>query len=374
MRIAVVSNTAWYLFNFRFNLMSALQSAGHTVVAVAPIDAYSGQLRAAGFVFEDVRISGSGTNPFRECKSVVAFWRLLHRQRIDLVVSFTPKGNLYSALACIARKVPFVPGVSGLGRAFIRRSLVTVVALILYRFTFRRAFSVFFENLDDKHLFERYGLVRSDNAIHVPGAGIDLVRFSPMTRPTPPVEPPVFLLVARILWDKGVGEFVVAARRVRSLHPQARFQLLGFLDDANPSAIPREQVNEWVAEGIVEYLGQTDDVRPYLSRSDCVVLPSYREGLPRTLLEAAAMGRPVITTDVPGCRDTVIEGETGYLCRPADAADLSEKLLRYCALTPEQRQAMGQRGREFVENNFDERLVISQYLKTIALLVASHVS
>jgi len=158
---------------------------------------------------------------------------------------------------------------------------------------------------------------------------------------------------------------VEAARTVRALHPGACFQLLGFLDVDNPSAISRQQMDQWVGEGVVAYLGRTDDVRAYLEQSDCVVLPSYREGVPRTLLEAAAMARPVITTDAPGCRDTIIDRQSGFLCRPADASDLAEKLLRFIALTPEARHAMGQQGREFVEQNFDERLVISRYLKVV---------
>ncbi len=365
MRIAVVSNTAWYLFNFRLNLMQALQTAGHTVVAAAPVDVYAERIRAAGFVFEDIPISGGGTNPLTEIKSVFALWRMLRRQRIDLVLSYTPKGNLYSALACIALGVPFVPNVSGLGRAFIRKSLVTQVAKTLYRLTFGRARRVFFQNLDDMAVFVNSGLVRPEQAERLPGSGVDLTRFVPTPSAARPAEVPVFLLVARMLWDKGVGEYVEAARSVRALHPGARFQLLGFLDVANPSAIPRTQMEAWVAEGVVEYLGPTDDVRPFLEQADCVVLPSYREGVPRTLLEAAATARPVITTDVPGCRDTVLDGKTGFLCRPADAPDLADKLLRFIALTPEERQAMGLRGRAFVEQNFDERLVIGRYLAVV---------
>ncbi len=219
-------------------------------------------------------------------------------------------------------------------------------------------------------VFVSSGLVRPEKAERLPGSGVDLSRFAP----TPPVARPadalVFLLVARMLWDKGVGEYVEAARSVRMLHPGARFQLLGFLDVDNPSAIPRAQVNAWVAEGVVNYLGPTDDVRPFLTQADCVVLPSYREGVPRTLLEAAAMARPVITTDAPGCRDTVVDGETGFLCRPADAPDLADKLLRFITLTPEARQTMGQHGREFVEQSFDERLVIGRYLEVVAEIAA----
>ena len=157
---------------------------------------------------------------------------------------------------------------------------------------------------------------------------------------------------------------------VRAIFPGACFQLLGFLDVANPSAVPRAEVEAWVAEGVVEYLGPTDDVRPYLEQADCVVLPSYREGVPRTLLEAAAMARPVITTDAPGCRDTVVDGKTGFLCRTADASDLAEKILRFIAMTPAARLAMGQQGRTFIEQNFDERLVIQSYLQMVNELQA----
>jgi len=371
MRIAVVSNTTWYLFNFRRNLMHALQAAGHTVVAAAPVDAYANRLRADGFTFEDVKISGGGVNPIVEAGSVAGLWRMFRRQRIDLVLSFTPKGNLYSASACMALGVPFVPNVSGLGRAFIRRSPVTLVAQALYKLTFNRAHRVFFQNLDDMGVFLAGGLVRADRAERLPGSGVDLARFAA----APPVrrgaEEPVFLLVARMLWDKGVGEFVQAARTIRLQYPGARFQLLGFLDVANPSAIPRSQIDSWVSEGAVEYLGQTDDVRPVLVQADCMVLPSsYREGVPRTLLEAAATGRPVVTTDTPGCRDTVIDGVTGYLCKPGDAHDLCEKLLRFIALEPAQRHAMGLRGRALVEKNFDERLVLHRYVDVVTELAA----
>ena len=374
MRIAVVSNTCWYLFNFRLNLMRALQAAGHTVVAVAPDDAYAQRIRDAGIMFEAVPISGGGTHPVRELQSVLRLGAVFRRHQAGLVLSYTPKGNLYSALACIALRIPFLPNVSGLGRAFIRKSLVTQVAKTLYRLTFGRAYRVFFQNLDDMAVFVDGGLVRAGQAERLPGSGVDLSRFAP----TPPVnraaEAPVFLLVARMLWDKGVGEYVEAARSVRALHPGARFQLLGFLDVANPSAIPRTQMEAWVAEGVVEYLGLTDDVRPFLVQAECVVLPSYREGVPRTLLEAAATARPVITTDAPGCRDTVVDGETGFLCRPADAPDLVDKLMRFIAMTPEARQAMGQRGRTFVEQNFDERLVIERYLAVVGQVAAKRPS
>ena len=370
MRVAVVSNTCWYLFNFRLNLMLALQAAGHTVIAVAPSDTYAQRIRDAGIVFEAVPISGGSIQPLQELQSVQRLGAVFRRQQVGLVLSYTPKGNLYSALACIALRIVFVPNVSGLGRAFIRRSLVTQVAKALYRLTFGRAHRVFFQNLDDMAVFITSGLVQKAKAERLPGSGVDLARFLPMPPVAKPTDQTVFLLVARMLWDKGVGEYVQAARTVRAIHPGARFQLLGFLDVANPSAVPRAEIEAWVAEGVVDYLGPTDDVRPCLGHADCVVLPSYREGVPRTLLEAAAMARPVITTDAPGCRDTVVDGKTGFLCRTADASDLAEKILRFIAMTPDARLAMGQYGRTFIEKNFDEQLVIQSYLNLVEKLQA----
>lgn len=371
LRIAVVSNTAWYLFNFRLNLMYALKAAGHTVVAVAPADPYADRILAAGVEFEAVPISGGGVNPLQELRSVLRLRSLFRRQQIDLVLSYTPKGNLYSALACIVLGIPFLPNVSGLGRAFIRRSPVTWIAQGLYRLTLRRAQHVFFQNPDDMAVFVGAGLVRAERAERLPGSGVDLVRFASAPLPVNPVDAPVFLLVARILWDKGVGEYVAAARQVRKAFPRATFRLLGFLGSDNPSAVPWEQVDTWVKEGVVTYLGPTDDVRPHFADADCVVLPSYREGVPRVLLEAAAMARPVITTDVPGCREAVIDGETGYLCRPADEEDLAKKLRAFIALPTQSRVAMGQRGRAFVERNFDEHAVLDRYLKAVATVAFS---
>jgi len=372
MRIAVVSNTSWYLYNFRLNLIHALQAAGHDVVAVAPAADHAEKIRSAGVRFESVAISGGGTNPLTELKSVAALFDVFRRHRIELVLSYTPKGNLYSALACIASGRTFVPNVSGLGRAFIRRSLVTQIARVLYRTTFRRAHRVFFQNNDDQAFFITEGFVTRDQALRVPGSGVDLERFSPtavgVTNVTRVDSAPVFLMIARLMWDKGVGEYVKAAASVRKHYPDARFQVLGFLDVDNPSAVPRASVEQWVAEGTIEYLGPTDDVRPFMRDADCVVLPSYREGMPRTMLEAAAMGRPIITTDTNGCRDTVIDGETGYLCRVQDGPDLAAKMHQFIALPINKREAMGMRGRAYVEREFDERVVLERYAEVVELL------
>ena len=375
MRIAVVSNTAWYLFNFRCNLMQALQRAGHSVLAVAPTDEYAGKLVDLGMEFHSVPISGMGTNPFKEIASVAALRRSFRERHVDLVLSYTPKGNLYSALACIVDGRSFVPNVSGLGRAFIQPGLVTSIVRTLYRFCFRRAKRVFFQNQDDLSLFVKEGLVRKDLAERIPGSGVDLSWFcgsSSQRQDSSGAEASStsFLMVSRAMWDKGLGEYVEAARAVRAEYPGAVFRLLGSSRAANPAAVPQEVFDAWIQEGVIEYRGTTDDVRPHLQAADCVVLPSYREGMPRVLLEAAAMYRPVITTDAPGCRDAVVDGQTGFMCRVRDAGDLATAMRRFLALTPDARRQMGASGRAFVEEKFDERRVIDRYLALVDEIAA----
>jgi len=238
----------------------------------------------------------------------------------------------------------------------------------MYRFCLRRARCVFFQNAVDRDLFIEQRLVPAGLTELVPGSGVDLQRFSPDPdegQAANDVGDPVFLMVSRALWDKGLGEYAAAARALRTAFPKARFQLLGPLWPGNPAAVPNETLDEWVTEGTLEYLGATDDVRPFIRQSSCVVLPSYREGMPRVLLEAAAMGKPVITTDAPGCRDAVLDGETGLTCRVADADDLARAMRQFMGLSREARAEMGRRGRAFVEERFDEQVVIDRYLALV---------
>lgn len=376
MRIAVVANTAWYLLNFRGSLIRRLLNAGHTVIAVAPSGEGDSEFLRQGVTFESVPISGGGTNPWVEFRSVMGLYAVFRRHRIELVLSYTPKGNLYSALAGIACGLTFVPNVSGLGRSFIRKSFVTHVVSTLYRLTFGRARHVFFQNNEDRQIFIDAGFVRPEQSERLPGSGVDLSKFA---LSLPPVStsndmalmaplPITFLMVARMMWDKGVGEYVDAARLVRARYPQARFILLGFLDVDNPSAVSSAQMDEWIREGVIEYLPSVADVRPAMEASDCIVLPSYREGVPRTLLEAAAIGRPVIATDVPGCRDAVVNGETGLLCRVRDARDLADKLEQLVNMPQVKRLAMGAAGRRLVEAKFDERIVLNRYAELVEAL------
>ena len=340
------------------------------MLALAPPDEYAPRLEALGVEFHPIGMDSRSLSPIRDLGLLVAYWRALRRLRPDAFLGYTAKPNVYGSLAAQALGIPVINNVSGLGTAFIREGLLTRVVSALYRLAFRRSRTVFFQNRDDLALFTGRGIVAPERAKRLPGSGIDLERFRPVAGGPRSDADPVFLLVARLLWDKGIGEYVEAARLVRREIPGARFQLLGFLDVPNRTAVSRGAVEGWVREGIVEYLGTADDVRPFVGAADCVVLPSYREGLPRTLLEAAAMGRPMIASDVPGCRDVVEEGRNGFLCAARDAGSLAEAMVRMARLSRAERARLGAEARRKAETEFDEALVVRRYLEALANALA----
>ena len=366
MKIVICLNTAWNLVNFRAGLIRALVAAGHEVVAVAPDDKYAASLKALGCRFVPLHMENGGTNPVQDALLVWRFWRLFSNERPDVYLGYTVKPNVYGSLAAHMMGIQVINNIAGLGTVFIKDGWLVRVVRWLYRMALKRSVKVFFQNPDDRALFIDGGMVRAKVAELLPGSGVDLERF---------ISPPKteagnakfrFLLIARMLRDKGVGEYVDAARLLRQRWPQAEFCLLGFVDVQNPAAISRAEMDAWVAEGVVNYLGVSDDVRTQLATADCVVLPSYREGTPRTLLEAAAMACPIITTDAVGCREVVDDGVNGYLCKVREAGDLAEKMERMLSLSPEHRAEMGLRGRTKMVAEFNEQIVIRKYLAAIS--------
>lgn len=370
MKVALVANTGWYLANFRIGLVRRLIAEGHDVVAIAPLDASTPRLRAAGARTLDLPLSRSGINPARELASVAALRRRLRAENPDAVLSYTPKGNIYSGLALRGHRAIFVVNVSGLGRSFAPGSRLIPVSRRLYALAFARADRVLFENSEDHQRFLALGLVTAAVSERIPGLGVDLDHFHAHAVTPAPREAGdviVFLLAGRMLWDKGLAEYVDAATRVRAADPRARFQLLGFIEPPGAEAVPLATIQGWEAQGIVRYLGVTDDVRPAMLAADCIVLPSYYlEGVPRSLLEAAALARPIVTTDSVGCRDAVEDGVSGYLVRPRDAGDLAAKLLAFAALPPSARAAMGAAARARMEAQFDETRVLDRNMAALA--------
>lgn len=376
MKILVLSSLAYSLTNFRGTLLTAMVDAGHEVVACAPDENHevSGWLAKKGIGFRTVRMARAGMNPFADAATLWDMVSLMRKERPDVVLAYTQKPIIYGGVAArLVGGIRYFAMCSGLGHAFsgdggLRSQVLKKIVSILYRAAVAKAAGVFVFNRDDDEEMRQNGiLVAGQTAIQVPGSGIDLSRF--VHRPLPSGSPK-FLMIARLLRDKGPGEFAAAAAIVRKKFPEARFQLLGPFD-ANPSSVSKDELDRWQADGSIEYLGETSDVQPFLANCSVFVLPTYyREGLPRTILEAMATGRAIITTETPGCRETVTKDTNGILVPPRNSealADAMAKLAEDAAL----RERYGNASRQIAEERFDVHKVNAMLLGQMGLDRAS---
>jgi len=363
-KIVLSSNTSWNLYNFCSGLIETLIANDYKVVILAPEDSFTKLLEKKGCEITNIKLSPKSTNPFREIKTIGDYCKIYRDLSPDLVMHFTIKPVIYGSISARFLNVPVINSITGLGVVFTNVSWVTSVVSFLYRFSMAKVNSVFFLNNDDRKLFIKKKLVKPEICSSVPGPGVNTEKFYPLPLPDP-LEEFRFLFVGRLLWDKGVGELVSAAEKLKKKYPRIKVQFLGHLDVENPRAISREDFNKCTRNGTVEYLGSTDNVASYIAKAQCIVLPSYREGVPRCLLEAAAMARPLITTDTVGCKDAVDDEISGFLCRPRDAEDLADKMEKMFLLSTEQREEMGRFGREKIVREMDEKIVIAKYIDQI---------
>jgi glycosyltransferase involved in cell wall biosynthesis len=366
MRIAIVLNTSWNIYNFRMNFIRTLQSQGHEIHTVAPLDEYTHLLTEAGCVHHKVQMDSRGANLVKDAALIIELWSIYRRMKPDFILHYTIKPNVYGTLAAAMLKIPVINNVCGLGTVFLKDNLVSAVAIFLYRLSFRYAKKVFFQNAEDMSLFLEKNLVPAAAADLVPGSGIDLERFQPAEFKRN--KDFTFLMIARLITDKGVLEFVEAVKKLRAQGNTARFQVLGAKDPEHKRGIKLKVIDEWIKNGTIEYLGTTDDVRQFIKNADCIVLPSYREGTPRTLLEAASTSKPIIATDVPGCHHVVTHNVNGLLCKIKDASDLAEKMVTMSGFDDETLRKFGENGRQKMEHEFDESIVINKYVSTLSTL------
>jgi glycosyltransferase involved in cell wall biosynthesis len=367
-KIAFTANTAWCLYNFRSAPILGLIREGYSLSIYAPNDVYTPKLEEIGCTVTDLPIDSRGTNPFIDFKTFLDYLRLFRRDRPNLVFNYTIKSVIYGSMAAKWLGIPSIAVVSGLGYTFINSDWRSAVSKQLYHWALRYPNEIWFLNQDDFGVFKEQGLIKGRTVRVLDGEGVDTEHFAPRLRQ--PAEGPVtFLMISRLYWDKGVREYVEAAAIVKQRFPDARFHILGPLGDVSPSAVTPAQVKDWETKGWITHLGSTTDVRPYIADSDCIVLPSYREGLSRSLMEAASMARPIITTDVVGCREVVDHEVNGFLCRAMDAADLASQMMRFLELPPENRRDMGEAGRRKVLSRFDVRDVVRMYQQRVKALL-----
>jgi len=366
-RIALVANSTWNIHNFRLNLLDKFIGEGHDVIVIAPVDQYI-EYKEKYPAVKHVALRSmdrDSTNPLKDLLLIAELTRKYKRLKPDLVIHFTNKPNIYGAIAARRAKVDSIAIVTGLGYAFIHNGFIKSVTTALYKYTSKYHKKFIFENIEDRELFENENIITRGQGISVKGCGVNTTYFHPY--PNQKVnEAMVFSFVGRLLYDKGVKEFVEAARIIKLRHPKTQFWLVGELDPDNPATVEKDELIEWVDSDIVYYHGFQRDVRPFISKSDCVVLPSYREAIPRTITEAMAMAKPVITTDTAGCREAVEVEVNGYLAKLRDANDLAESIQKIISLTKEERKSMGQAGRNIVMNQFDDRLIANHIYDIIS--------
>jgi glycosyltransferase involved in cell wall biosynthesis len=361
----LVCNSAWAVANFRMAAMRALRDEGMEVVVAAPDDGARSALETEGFRQVSWKIEGRGTHPVHELVAAMALVRIIAREHPAVCINYTIKPAIYGSLAAWLLGIRSIAVITGLGYAFIDRGKKARAIRGLYRPALRAASEIWFLNEEDRRLFVELGLARAERTVVLPGEGVDTERFAP--RPARLADgTTVFLMLSRLIFEKGIAEYFAAARALKRDRPDARFLVAGPWDDGSPHAPSRAELAAAAAEGGVEYLGRADDVRPLIAAADFVVLPSYREGLPRALLEAASMGKPLIATDVPGCRELVREGETGFFAEPRSGLSLEAALRKAIDLGRAKAEAMGRRGRKLVVAEYADERIAEIYRQRVA--------
>lgn len=368
MKIAIVINTSWNIYNFRMGLIKSLKANGIEVYTIAPEDDFSPLLIENDCNYTPVKMDNTGTNPLNDIKLTYRLFQIYKKIRPDLILHFTIKPNIYGTAAATMLGIPVINNVCGLGTIFMKKNLVNSLAKFMYKLAFKYPKKVFFQNGNDRDLFIKQKLIREEITELVPGSGIDLTKFIP--KEFKKNKDFTFLLISRLIYDKGIVEYVEAIKSLKSKGINARFQLLGAPDPSHKRGITTKMLEQWINSDIIEYLGTTDDVRKFIDDADCIVLPSYREGTPRTLLEAASSGKPIVATDVPGCNHVVENNYNGFLCNLKDAEDLAVKMYDMLLLKEEALELMGKNGRRKVEMQFDEKFVVDKYLESIRNICA----
>lgn len=364
-KIVISANTSWYIYNFRKNTIAKLQDAGMEVIVIAPKDEYSMKLCELGAKFLHLEMNPTSTSLVGEMKVCFLLYKLLKKTDCDLLLNFTPKNNIYGGIAAKLCGIPFINNISGMGRVFVGRSITSLLVSSLYKLTQKFADTVFFQNEDDMRFFIKNSIVCKKHAELLPGSGVDLDFFKSEHIKKDNIFR--FLMISRIIREKGIYEFAESAKNLKKIYQdKVEFILAGKIKDDVESEAYSDQIRLWTDCGFIKYIGMVDNVKELIDSVDCVVLPSYyREGTPKSLLEASSMSKPIITTDNIGCREALIDGVTGFLCIPKSPDSLSSAMDNVFRMDPVEISKMGAEGREFMRKKFNESIVIEKYIDAI---------
>ena len=370
MNIAIISNTSFNIYNFRLGLILYLEKCGHRVIYISPPDEYNVKIKKAtkAQFFPLQHMSRKGYNPFSDFKLMLEIRKIYKQENIDVSLTYTIKPNIYGALATILLKTKNISNITGLGYVFLKNSFANTLAKSLFKLGLRAASYAVFQNTSDQNLVIEQNLVAPHKTKIILGSGINIEKYQPSSS-SDVHEKFTFLFVGRLLFDKGIREFIDAAKLISDKYATVQFHLVGAMDLGNPSAVSETQLNEWLLNNTsLHFFNHQQNVIPFIEQSDAVVLPSYREGMPRVILEAMAMKKLFITSDAPGCIDITEDGKNGFVVKVGSSQHLFEQMNLILSLSLEERNKMGLYGRKLVEDKYDEKIIVEEYLKLILSL------
>ena len=366
--IALVSNSAWSLYNFRLDLIRSLHKRGYNTLVIAPDDEYSPLLTREGSRYMAIAFNNRSENPLGDFNLYLQLKKIYREQKPDFIFHYVIKPNIYGSLAAASYSIPSIAVITGLGYSFASKNWLFRIVRGLYRLALRKTEAVWFLNNEDAKMFVSERIVNIEKMKILPGEGVNPDYFSNGPgKNGRNGDPFTFLMSTRLLKSKGIAIYADAARILKRKNYDVRFELIGFFEKGHPDSISEEDLGKWEREGLIIYSGFAKDVRPFLQKSDCLVFPSaYNEGVPRCLLEAASMDLPIITSYNRGCKEVVLNNSNGYLCNINDPFDLADKMEKMLNLAPEERERMGKNGRALVISKFNVASVVEEYLKTLS--------
>ena len=364
-KVAVIENGLLSTYTMRDGLMKRLLQEGYDVTVLTHTNSFVAQVEKTGL--KVINIGSGNINPVKVSKYIYNLYSALKKIKPDVCLTFSIRPAIWGNFIARYLNIPTITNITGVGPLFTSKNLAYRIARSIYRNALSKTRKVFFQNFDDMNLFLEKNFVRKEIAERVPGSGVDYILFSPMQPANKNTDTFIFLFIGRLIKDKGIFEFVEAARIITKKYPNTIFNVIGpfWQQNLKSNTITKNVLQNWITEGIIDYQGEKKDVKKFIAEADCLVLPSYREGTSNTLLEAASMEKPVITTNTTGCKEIVDDGITGYLCKVRDSKDLAEKMEKMLLLSPVQRNEMGKKGRQKIIREFDKQIVLSAYLKAI---------
>ncbi len=371
-KIAVIENGLLSTYTMREGLMQRLLNEGYDVTIITHTNSFVGQVEKTGL--HVINIGYGNSNPIKVVKYIYRLYSALKKAKPDICLTFSIRPAIWGNFITRTLGIPTITNITGVGPLFISKNVAYRAARSLYRHALSKTRKVFFQNFDDMELFIKSGFINTNVAERIPGSGVDHAKFRPMEISEKTSDIFTFLFIGRLIKDKGIFEFVEAARIIRKIYPDVIFNVIGpfWHQNLKSNTISKSDLQNWLQDGIINYEGEKKDVRKYISEADCIVLPSYREGTSNILLEAAAMEKPVITTNVTGCKEIVEDGITGYLCEVKDSQDLALKMEGMLSLKSDERKNMGKKARQKVIREFDKEIVIKSYLKAIKEAIESY--